>query len=339
MTQAATLAQLASSGGLSADTLGNLTVGGSFTSVNTFGFKNRIINGAMVIDQRNAGAAKSVPVTTITYVLDRWYWYVAGAAINVQQVASGVTGIPYVMQATGAASNTSNSFGTRIESKNIADLAGQTVTISFMAASSVLTSMNLGLYYANTVDNFAAETQIGSNTNFTINSTLTQYSVTVTLPANVANGLDIYFGFGALTSGTFRITNVQLEKGSLATAFDYRPYGTELQLCQRYYERWNFVQFTPLCVVNFNGTNCYGFWTFGVEKRTTPTMGDSSSVSNQIFGNTLNTYIDEYYLPTTKSARFRTAGKTSSALSAAFQSDLIFCTGASGGFMQASAEL
>jgi hypothetical protein len=38
------------------------------------------------------------------------------------------------------------------------------------------------------------------------------------------------------TSGaTFYITGVQLEKGSTATSFDYRPYGTELQLAQRYY--------------------------------------------------------------------------------------------------------
>ena len=38
------------------------------------------------------------------------------------------------------------------------------------------------------------------------------------------------------TSGaTFYITGVQLEKGSTATSFDYRPYGTELALCQRYY--------------------------------------------------------------------------------------------------------
>jgi hypothetical protein len=38
------------------------------------------------------------------------------------------------------------------------------------------------------------------------------------------------------TSGaTWYVTGVQLEKGSTATSFDYRPYGTELALCQRYY--------------------------------------------------------------------------------------------------------
>ena len=42
--------------------------------------------------------------------------------------------------------------------------------------------------------------------------------------------------FSATGSATFYITGVQLEKGSTATAFDYRPYGTELALCQRYYQ-------------------------------------------------------------------------------------------------------
>jgi hypothetical protein len=45
------------------------------------------------------------------------------------------------------------------------------------------------------------------------------------------------FTVGALTAGlTWTIGNVQLEKGSTATSFEYRPYGTGLALCQRYYE-------------------------------------------------------------------------------------------------------
>jgi hypothetical protein len=41
----------------------------------------------------------------------------------------------------------------------------------------------------------------------------------------------------ATNLATFQVSGVQLEKGSTATSFDYRPYGTELALCQRYYQK------------------------------------------------------------------------------------------------------
>ena len=199
----------------------------------SLGFRNRIINGAMVIDQRNAGAAKSVSVATDTYCLDRFAVYSAGAGCTVQQVSSGVTGVPFVMQITGAASVSGISFAQKIESKNISDCAGSAVTLSALISNSLLTTVNWIAYYANSVDNFASVTQIATGS-FTVTSTLTQYSTQITLPANAVNGVQITFSVGAQTSGTFKVTNIQLEKGSTATSFDYRPIGTELALCQRY---------------------------------------------------------------------------------------------------------
>ena len=49
---------------------------------------------------------------------------------------------------------------------------------------------------------------------------------------------------------TGTVGSVQLEKGSTATSFDYRPYGTELALCQRYY--WKFT------IPSFRGYNVSG---------------------------------------------------------------------------------
>ena len=67
---------------------------------------------------------------------------------------------------------------------------------------------------------------------------------------------------------TFYVTGVQLEKGSTATSFDYRPYGTELALCQRYFCRlgsgaWGFI---------YNTTNADAGVQFPVTMRSTPTV-------------------------------------------------------------------
>jgi hypothetical protein len=48
--------------------------------------------------------------------------------------------------------------------------------------------------------------------------------------ANQVNALDS-------TDNNFKIALVQLEAGSVATPFESRPYGTELAMCQRYYEQ------------------------------------------------------------------------------------------------------
>ena len=238
---------------------------GTITGYN--GFKNRIINGAMMIDQRNAGASKSVTASTDTYVLDRWVVYAVGNAIAAQQVASGVTGIPYVQQLTGAASVTTLQTTQRIESKNIADLASSTVTLSAYLSNSLLTTVTWTAYYANATDNFSALTSIATGT-FTVNSTLTQYSTQISLPANASNGIAIVLQVGAQTSGTFKIGNVQLEKGTTATSFDYRPYGTEFQLCQRYYE------VSPSAVIAYAQSTTAGkvVSTMQVTKRATPTI-------------------------------------------------------------------
>jgi hypothetical protein len=66
---------------------------------------------------------------------------------------------------------------------------------------------------------------------------------------------------------TFYITGVQLEVGSTATSFDYRPYGTELELCQRYFQKtdtfWGVA----------GGTTFTYFYTlFPVTMRTSPSL-------------------------------------------------------------------
>jgi len=85
----------------------------------------------------------------------------------------------------------------------------------------------------------------------------------------------------ATNGATFYITGVQLEKGSTATSFDYRPYGTELALCQRYY--WKF---SPLAGGRINNayaessTSCLGIIQFPVPMRTAPTALEQSGTAS-----------------------------------------------------------
>jgi hypothetical protein len=207
-----------------------------------YGFKNRFINGSVSIDQRNAGASQTFTAGgALAYSVDRWYGYCTGANISGQQIAGAYTSSQYRYQFTGAASVTAIGFGQRIEAKNCFDLANTTATLSCYISNSLLTTVTWTAYYATSTDSFGTlasptRTQISTGT-FTVTSTRTQYSASISVPSAATTGIEIVFTVGSQTSGTWIIDSVQLEKGSTATSFDYRPYGTELVLCQRYYHK------------------------------------------------------------------------------------------------------
>lgn len=205
------------------------------------GFRNKIINGGMAVDQRNAGAAQTfTAAAALAYCVDRWYGYCTGANVNGQRVA-GSGANQYRYQFTGAASVTGIGFGQRIEKLNSIDLAGSTATLSVDLANSLLTTVNWTAYYANTDDTFGSlasptRTQIATGS-FTVNSAVTRYSTPISIPAGATTGIEVVFSVGAQTSGTWVIGNVQLEAGSSASAFERRPIATELAACQRYFEK------------------------------------------------------------------------------------------------------
>lgn len=204
------------------------------------GMRNRLINGAMAIDQRNAGAAQTITAAAaLAYSVDRWYAYCTGANVSGQRVQGASVG-QFRYRFTGAASVTGIGFGQRIEQLNSADLAGTTATLSVDLANSVLTTVTWTAYYANTADTFGTlasptRTQIATGT-FTVTSTTTRYSASISVPAAATTGIEIVLSVGAQTSGTWTIGDVQLEPGTVATPFERRSHGLELALCQRYYE-------------------------------------------------------------------------------------------------------
>jgi hypothetical protein len=224
---------------------------------NTFSFRNKIINGGMDVDQRNSGAIRTLTLGTNFYTLDRWYGVAVGAAVTHQRVAITAPRVSFALRITGAAGNTSTWVAQRVESNLAAHIAGVPVTFSFYAASNALTQLAIGRGAAGTPDNYGTTTN-DTFVNVPITSTLTRYSISFTAPSTFANGFYIGFYTNAplLAGQTVTITGVQLEEGSLATAFEQRPIGTELALCQRYYWRpttggWGVSTASQANVVNF----------------------------------------------------------------------------------------
>jgi hypothetical protein len=295
------------------------------------GFRNRIINGGMTIDQRNAGASVTITDTVNnTYTLDRWAAYGSAASkFSVQQDAGAVTPPVGFTDYLGATSLSAYSVGSSetfviqqyIEGFNTADLGwgtanAKTVTLSFWVRSSLTGT------FGGALRNSAFNRSYPFS--YTISSANTWEYKTVTIAGDTSgtwlttNGIGIRvvfsLGTGSTLSGTagawagssllsatgatsvvgtngatFYITGVQLEVGSTATSFDYRPYTTELQLCQRYYE----IQGFATGAITVDGVN-YGIGAgnltgyqslpFAVTKRASPTITISGTWTNVNLG-------------------------------------------------------
>ena len=276
------------------------------TAATGFAFKNRIINGDMRIDQRNAGASVT-PTADNTFTLDRWSAGLTQTSkYSVQRSTTTATGFTNSLQATSLSSYSLGAgdaflLSQNIEGFNVADLgwgtaAAQTVTLSFWTRSSLTGT------FGGVVANSAANRSYPFTYTISAANTWEQKTVTIigdttgTWLTDNSTGMRVRFSLGAGstysgtagawagsllfsatgatsvvgTSGaTFYITGVQLEKGSTATSFDYRDYGRELIMCQRYFQK-----FSGLIVSGYqpSGYNNYASFTFPVELRATPTM-------------------------------------------------------------------
>ena len=272
-----------------------------------YGFKNRIINGQMQIAQRATSNTITAAATIAAgySTVDRFYVYSTGANVTAAQVAgSGAT--KNRLQITGAASVTAVGIGQRIEASNSYDLAGSTATLSAdLAISATLTTVTWTASYANTADTFGTvssntNTQIATGT-FTVTPTVTNFNAQITIPAAATTGIQILFTVGALTAGlTWTVGNVQLEKGSTATSFEYRSTGTELALCQRYYAKVG-----PAVSGAYPGfgtaggessTAAFGIFNTPVTMRSLPTFSSSGTLSlySSVFSN-ITSFATAYY--------------------------------------------
>jgi hypothetical protein len=227
----------------------------------------------MQIAQRTTSgtSGSTVPTTTATYPsIDRWYTYATGATVTVAQVA-GTVPIKNNLAVTGAASVTAVGVGQRIEQLNSYDLAGSTATLSVNISNTLLTTVTWTASYATSADTWSSKTQIATGT-FTVTSSLVNYTTNISIPSAATTGIEILFTVGAQISGTWTIGNVQLEAGSTASPFEYRSYGTELALCQRYFQQ--IVKGSTTNILGtasyFSATRADGLTFLPVSMRSTP---------------------------------------------------------------------
>jgi hypothetical protein len=282
-------------------------------------FRNRIINGAMMVDQRNAGASVTLDGSGV-YPVDRWRCDEAsdGAATGeqVQDAPAGFVDSLKITTTTADASLTSNQYlgiNQFIEGFNTADFNwgsanAKTITLSFWVKSSLTGTFAGGL------DNNAGDRTYVFNYTISVANTWEYKTITIagdtsgTWATGNTRGLGLRFGLGSGTgfegtvgtwqtgskisssgavsiigtlNATWQITGVQLEVGSVATPFERRPHGLELQLCYRYYYRLVTGSADPIsAAAAYNSNTSFGVIPLPVTMRTLPDI-DQSSVSGQ----------------------------------------------------------
>jgi hypothetical protein len=238
-----------------------------------FTLKNRIINGDMRIDQRNAGAAVT---TSGAFPVDRFaVENSSDGAFSAQQDSTAPTGFVNSLKVTVTTADASIGatqllqIQHKIEGLNVADLAwgtanAKTVTLSFWVRSSLTGT------FGGAIINSANDRSYPFT--YTISSANTFEYKTITIAGDTSGtwlttngvGLKVNFGLGigstysgtaglwagalylsatgataplSTLNSTFYITGVQLEQNTSATPFERRLFNQELANCQRYYAK------------------------------------------------------------------------------------------------------
>ena len=305
------------------------TSGGNTTSINsttpttnTNVGKNRIINGSMVVAQRNGGASTTLTNSATTYCVDRWAFYrdLGGTFTAVQSgtAPAGFSSSSLITASTGASPSAAqvNFVQQQIEGFNVDDLKWGTsdakpVTLSFWVRSSVTGSFPVGISNVNITRSNRFDVTISSANTWTYVTKTIAGDTTGTWATGNTAGIRVYFDlgsgsdyvgtadtwtgtwdirtsssmtWGATTGATLYITGVQLEVGSVATEFERRPYGTELALCERYFQTYgrDGGSVGRLCIASNNSGTPIGGMNFPT-MRSAPSLtayGGSSTTGN-----------------------------------------------------------
>jgi len=320
------------------DASGNVSFGGTAAMSSSF-LRNRIINGDMRIDQRNAGTEVN-PAVNGTYYPDRWKAATSAASkFKIGQNAGAVTPPTGFINYLGLTSLSAYTVGASevfgviqvIEGLNVADLgwgtaSAATVTLSFWVRSSLTGT------FGGSLRNDGGTRSYPFTYTISVANTWEQKTVTIagdtsgTWLTTNGTGINLIFSIGSgstlsTTSGawaagnytsatgatsvvgtsgaTFYVTGVQLEVGTVATPFERQLYNAQLAQCQRYFQLMDMGYVYGYAP---SGNQITSNYTFPVAMRTTATI---AVVTNPTFGS--GTAVTSYQATSRITAFFMTS--------------------------------
>ena len=258
------------------------------------GRKNLIINGNPIVYQR-AQTASNIAAYQY-HTADRWRFSQSGAGVANNRVTdmsvvtdADIAGdfignyvrIDHTTAATSPASNASVGYNYRMEPRDIVPYLGKEMTLSFYARSNAGIAINSGFVSGTTPSSIILIDSNDSSTWITLTSDWKRYKFTFTLGTTVpSTHLDIGIRHQPGIVGHVDMTGIQLERGRNATEFDHRPYGEELALCKRYYQRMGDTNTNELTLGGYSvsGSTIYKSVQLPVEMRAVPTLTQVGSL-------------------------------------------------------------
>ena len=274
---------------------------------------NRIINGAMTIDQRNAGSAVTPANGTSIYTLDRWSFYLSQASkLTTQQSSTAPTGFVNSLLVTSSSAYSVGSgdiFEVRqfVEGYNTADLMwgtanAQTVTLSFWVRSSLTGTFGGAIRNSASDRSYVFSYSISSANTYEYKTITIAGDTSATWLTTNGRGIGVFFSLGAgstvikaagswgagqyvgvtgqtnlvgTNGATFYITGVQLEAGSTASPFAHENYADTLQKCLRYYNRIGGNGGQDYFIGGSNNSSGFFRYAFPVPMRAVPSFTNS----------------------------------------------------------------
>jgi hypothetical protein len=246
------------------------------SAIGGLGFRNRIINGDMRIDQRNEGASVTALNSAVKYIVDRFSCITQSqASSTMQRVVDAPAGFINSLKYTNGTGGTPavgefNQLVQPIEGNNISDASfgtanAKTITVSFWVKSSLTGTFGFVIDNSpGTPRNYIAQYTINAANTWEYKTAVIPGDTTVTWATGNTAGMRVVWDLGsgtntegtanvwsannyrrvsgnvrvtATTSATWQVTGVQLEIGNAATEFERRPFGAEFSLCERYFEK------------------------------------------------------------------------------------------------------